>query len=96
MHKKLIAMKKCFFLILFTTCFTFSQQTDFNSFINDATFFCDKYISTTSNAAVYQSSSAWMSSAKKRKRWDVTLGLNTNLFFIPQKVLTRIPFLTNL
>lgn len=77
-------MKKCFLVLLFVSSLTFGQQTDFNSFLNDATFYSDKYISTMSDAAVYQSSSAWMTSAKKRKLWDVTVGLNSNLFFVPQ------------
>lgn len=77
-------MKKCFLIILCAINLSFGQQTDFNSFLNDATFYSDKYIVTMSDAAVYQSSSAWITSAKKRKLWAVTAGLNSNLFFVPQ------------
>lgn len=76
-------MQKVCFSILFITTALVGQKTDLNSFLNDATFYSDNYISTMSDAAVYQSSSAWMTSAKKHKLWDVTVGINTNFFVVP-------------
>ena len=52
-------------------------------FLNDATMYAGKYITPATDAAVYQSSSGWMTSPKKRKLFDVTLGINTNVFFVP-------------
>lgn len=77
-------MKTIFFLLCIGTSVVFSQKTDFNSFLNDATYYSGKYISTMSDAAVYQSASAWMTSPKKRKLGDVTLGINSNFFIVPQ------------
>lgn len=54
-----------------------------NGFIKDALFYSDKYVTPATDGAVYQSSSSWMTSAKKRKLWDVTLGLHMNVFFVP-------------
>ena len=76
-------MKAPFYMLLILSSVVFSQKTDFNSFLNDATYYSDKYIATMSDAAVYQSSSAWMSSAKKRKLGAVTLALNSNFFIVP-------------
>lgn len=82
-------MKRFFILFLFVTNFSFSQSEellqDLGYLIDDALFFSDKYITPATDAAVYQSSSAWVTSAKKRKLWDVTLGINSNFFFVPNR-----------
>lgn len=64
-----------------------SQQTlqEIGYLLNDALFFSNQYITPATDAAVYQAASGWMSSPKKRKLWDVTLGLHTNLFFVPKR-----------
>ncbi|MGX7668399.1 DUF6588 family protein [Flavobacterium pedocola] len=64
-----------------------SDQTleELGYLINDALFFSDQYITPATDAAVYQSASGWVTSPKKRKLWDVTLGLHTNLFFVPKR-----------
>jgi len=53
-------------------------------FLNDAVFYSDKYITPATDAAVYQSSSNWMTSPKKRKLFDVTLSVHGNVFFVPK------------
>lgn len=53
--------------------------------IDDALFYSDKYITPATDAAVYQSSSGWVTSPKKRDLWDVSLGLHTNVFFTPNR-----------
>ena len=52
--------------------------------LNDALLYSDKYLSPATDAAVYQASSGWMSSAKKKELWQVTVGVNANLFFVPK------------
>lgn len=81
--------------ILFTTLFFLFLTGRINAqvevieqighLINDALFFSDMYITPATDAAVYQSASGWVTSPKKRKPWDVTLGLHTNIFFTPQQ-----------
>ena len=64
-----------------------SQQAleDLGYLLNDALFFSDQYITPATDAAVYQAASGWMTSPKKRKLWDVTLGLHANVFFVPKR-----------
>lgn len=79
------------FLIAFL-CFTDKAQAqtsqtfeDIGHLLNDALFFSDQYITPATDAAVYQAASGWMTSPKKRKLWDVTLGLHSNIFFVPKR-----------
>ncbi|WP_240470442.1 DUF6588 family protein [Flavobacterium suncheonense] len=64
-----------------------SSQTfeDLGYLLNDALFFSDQYITPATDAAVYQAASGWMTSPKKRKLWDVTLGIHSNVFFVPKR-----------
>lgn len=81
-------MKRFIVLFLLVSNYSFSQSEqllqDLGHLVDDALFFSDKYITPATDAAVYQSSSAWITSAKKRKLWDVTVGVNTNVFFVPK------------
>jgi hypothetical protein len=52
--------------------------------LTDALLYSEQYIVPATDAAVYQASAAWIMSPKKRKRWDVNLGLHTNIFFVPK------------
>lgn len=58
---------------------------DIGHLLNDAIFFSNQYITPATDAAVYQAASGWMTSPKKRKLWDVTLGLHSNVFFVPKR-----------
>ncbi len=49
--------------------------------LSDALLYSQQYIVPATDAAVYQASAAWVMSPKKRKKWDVSLGLHTNVFF---------------
>ncbi|AXG75307.1 hypothetical protein DVK85_12095 [Flavobacterium arcticum] len=53
--------------------------------IDDALFFSDQYVTPATDAAVYQSSSGWITSPKARELWDVSIGLHTNIFVTPQR-----------
>ncbi len=83
-------MKKSLFLFLLISTGSFSQPTDPDVFqdlgylINDALFFSKRYISPAAEAATFGSSSGWLSSAKKRPIWDVTVGLHSNFFVVPK------------
>jgi hypothetical protein len=81
-------MKKFLFLFLFVSTFSFSQTVQeleaFGRLLNDAIFYCDRYITPASDASIYQASSGWVTSPKKRKLWEVTLGFNNNVFFVPK------------
>lgn len=52
--------------------------------LNDALLYSNKYITPATDCAVYQASSGWMTSTKKKKLGEVTLGVNANLFFVPK------------
>lgn len=77
-------MKKFWLLLIVVSNFSFCQteqtleQIEF--FLKDAILYSDQYLTPATKAAVYQSSSNWMTSAKKVKRWDATKSLHTNVF----------------
>ncbi|MEC4005421.1 DUF6588 family protein [Flavobacterium sp. SUN052] len=76
-------------ICLIFSCKSFSQtaQTfeEIGRFLNDATLYSEKYITPATDGAVYQASAGWMTSPKKRKLYDVTLGLYGNVFFVPKR-----------
>ncbi|MDI1255182.1 MAG: hypothetical protein PSV16_03695 [Flavobacterium sp.] len=87
-------MRKSVFLkgtaIVFLLCFgkanAQSEQTlqELGNLINDAIFFTDQYITPATDAAVYQAASGWVATPKEAKRWDFTLGVHVNTFFVPK------------
>lgn len=79
-------MRKLVLLLYFMPIISFSQTTneEINSLLNDATLYAGKFVSPATEAVVYQASSAWMMSAKKRKTWDFTFAVNNNLFLVPK------------
>jgi hypothetical protein len=74
-------------LIFSSKSFSQSPQSieQIGYFLEDAIFYSNKYITPATDAAVYQSSSAWMTSPKKRKLYDVTLSIHGNTFFVPNR-----------
>ena len=82
-------MKKVVILFLLFSNISFSQTAqeleDLGYLIDDALFFSNKYFSPAADAAIYQATSGWMSSPKKRKLWDVTLGIHANAFLVPKQ-----------
>lgn len=63
---------------------TSTQLEQVGYLLGDALFYADKYIIPITDAAVYQASSSWVLSPKKKKTGTVTLGLHANLFFVPK------------
>lgn len=52
--------------------------------LSDALLYSEQYIVPATDAAVYQASSAWVNSPKKKEKWKVTLGVHMNVFFVPK------------
>jgi hypothetical protein len=81
-------MKKITVLLLFISNNLFAQitpdqLTDIGNLLDDAIFFSDKYITPATDASVYEQSSSWLYTPKKKKLWDVSLSFHGNLFFVP-------------
>lgn len=53
--------------------------------LSDALLYSEQYIIPATDAAVYQAAAAWVNSPQRKERWKVTLGLQTNVFFVPKK-----------
>ena len=63
---------------------TASQLQEIGYLLGDALFYSEKYLIPATDAAVYQASSSWMISPKKKKVWTATFGLHGNIFFVPK------------
>jgi len=51
--------------------------------LEDALLYSKQYLIPATDGAVYQASSAWMNSAKKKKDWEINVGLHGNTFKVP-------------
>lgn len=71
-----------FFSWAFAQSQTFEEQLGY--LLSDALFYSEKYIVPATDAAVYQASASWMNSVKKKKKWELDLGLHANVFFVPK------------
>jgi hypothetical protein len=81
-------MKKITVLLLLISNSLFAQiildqSTDIGNLLDDAIFFSDKYITPATDASVYEQSSSWLYTPKKKKLWEVSLSVHGNLFFVP-------------
>lgn len=52
--------------------------------LEDALLYSKQYLIPATDGAVYQASSAWMNSAKKKKDWAITIGIHGNTFKVPK------------
>jgi len=83
-------MKKriVFFLLVSNLCsaqvFDPAALQHLDDFFNDVVYYTNNFVSPATDAAVYQSSSGWVYSAKKQKPWTATIGVHSNVFFIPK------------
>ena len=75
-----------FFLFFFGKVQAQNNQTleEIGRLLNDALFYSEKYITPATDVAVYQASSGWMTSLKKKELGEVTFGIHSNLFFVPK------------
>lgn len=85
-------MKLKYILILITLCTSIKTNAQgfldifkVQNIIDDAVLYSDNYLTPVTNGAVYLASTSWMSSAKKKKLWEVQIGLHNNTFIVPKK-----------
>ena len=62
---------------------TATQLEQIGYLLGDALLYSKQYLIPATDGAVYQASSAWMNTAKKREDWSVTIGLHGNTFKVP-------------
>ncbi len=81
-------VKLFLFLVVLTTSQLRAQDTEvfqqIGYLLNDALLYSNKYITPATDGAVYQASSGWVTSTKKKELGEVTFGINANLFFVPK------------
>lgn len=58
---------------------------DVGLFLDDARLYADQYITPATDAAVYQASSQWMYTPKKKRLGEVHLGFHANAFVVPSR-----------
>lgn len=88
MHKRFIKIAAAVALLCGGTVAAQSTSevlTQMGHLIDDALFYSDKYITPATDAAIYQASSGWVTTPKKRELWDVAIGVHTNIFFTPNR-----------
>ena len=82
-------MKKILLFFILSSNLSFSQSEELlqqlGYLIDDALFVSDKYLTPATDAAVYQASSGWIDTPKKKKLWDISASIHTNLFFVPKQ-----------
>ena len=88
MHKQLTTIKKATIVafFVFTTQFTFSQNTFFQDaevFVNDLLVVSNQYVAPAADAAVYQSSGSWYSSARALELFEIDASIHVNVLPIP-------------
>lgn len=52
---------------------------------DDVANYSEKYVSPATDGAIYLSSTGWINSAKKKKLWDLNIGISGNYFVVPKK-----------
>ena len=71
-----------FFLI---SSVIYAQVDDISDIAEDMVFLSDQYVTPAAEAAVYQSSGGWYTSAKAKNLWDLEFSLQGNMLFIGSK-----------
>ena len=81
----LTLMRSFSLLIFFSTSIAFAQFEDIEDIADDLVFLSAQYVDPAAEAAVYQSSGGWFTSAKKKELWDLEISIQGNILFIPNK-----------
>jgi hypothetical protein len=72
---------------LFSVSFHFGQSINdlqnIGYLLQDALLYSDRFITPATDGAVFQASTAWMTTAKKKKLWELDLGIHFNAFQVP-------------
>ena len=81
-----ISMRRLLFIVLCSSSMTYAQiPADVFDVAADMVFLSGQYVDPAAEAAVYQSSGGWYTSAKTKELWDVEISVQGNLLFIPNK-----------
>lgn len=78
-------MRKLASLVFLIPFISYSQFEDVSAIAGDLVLLSDQYVSPAAEAAVYQSSGGWYTSAKEKELWELEVSLQGNLLFIPNK-----------
>lgn len=62
---------------------TATQFDQIGYLLEDALLYSKQYLIPATDGAVYQASSAWMDSAKRKKDWQISVGIHANTFRVP-------------
>ena len=91
MHKILVGISFCGLLFLSNSKVVAQNNgpeptllQEMGNLIKDAIYFTDLYVTPATDAAVYQAASSWVNTPQKAERWDFTLGVHMNTFFVPK------------
>jgi len=80
-----ISMRNLSLLFIFSTSIAFAQLEDVGDIAEDLVFLSAQYVDPAAEAAVYQSSGGWFTSAKKKELWELEVSIQGNILFIPNK-----------
>lgn len=80
----IIGLFATFFFTQKSEAQTATELEQIGYLLSDALLYSEQYIIPATDAAVYQVSTSWVNSPKKKSKWEVTLGLHTNVFFVPK------------
>lgn len=79
-------MHKFIYIIFFWSSLVFSQiDSSGDDIVNDLVYLAGEYTFPAAEAAAYQASGGWYTSAKKKDLWELEISLQGNLLFIPNK-----------
>jgi len=78
-------MRNFSLLFFLSTSIAFAQLDDIEDIAEDLVFLSAQYVDPAAEAAVYQSSGGWFTSAKKKELWDLEISIQGNILFIPNK-----------
>ena len=76
----------CALFFLFSNSTKAQTPTQFEQIgylLEDALLYSKQYLIPATDGAVYQASSAWMNSAKRKEDWQISIGLHANTFKVP-------------
>ncbi|MDO1499870.1 hypothetical protein Q2T40_06980 [Winogradskyella maritima] len=82
--------RRAMFLVAVLFSFSsFSQSNeDIDNVVTDLIFLSQQYINPAAEGVSIQASSAWYTSAKKRKQWHLELSVQGSVLFLPEKFKT--------
>lgn len=80
-----ILMYRLSLFFIFISSTVFAQIEDLVGVTQDLVFLSEQYVTPAAEAAVYQSSGGWYTSAKAKDLWDFEFSLQGNMLFVNSK-----------